>query len=455
MQHRDWVVTKMKKYILLFISLFSLTTWSQTSLQESLEYAEAGWNFIYFGEYQEAEKMFSKAIGLNDKNESAQLGYAKVMIQKRNFSKAEETLAQVEDNKNLEKTFLLGLVKYSEGESESSEALFKKVADSESSFASSAKDYLEALKNPPKRFDVGAQVGLVYDSRIIDEDLLSGVDEAGARLFFGANANYRHGKTKLGALSFHGKVANYFSFDDDLSLADPLKIDVSASLAMQKEFFQREFDVVVSPGLELLWLDFDNSGSRDFLYWAPAVSTEFSHNLRKDRRDTYHAALLLYQGEPDSLEDTNSDLDGVNFKGGWKQTRYLNSAKNRLWQSDAYLEANLVSGDSLKFWRLGGSYAYLLPFKNFQVGFVGEGKVSLFPDATNTDGDADRKDIYLGAGALARRSLKEWLGSPNWLKKDWLHAEFRAGFALNSSNLDSRDYERFILSSLLNGRWQF
>lgn len=445
----------MKKIAIILSFLLAATVSAQPNVQEALEFSEAGWNYVFFGEYKQAEKMFEKSLKLNPNDKETKFGYAKSLVHNAKYKKAKEVLNKLEvdssKEKKTKKKYLLAVIDFYQEDWESAQNKFNDVvASQDNNYEVASKSYLKAIKERKKKFTVGATFGLLYDTRIIDEDFLSGVDEDGGRLFLGTDINYHYKKTKYGDVSFRAAAAQYLSFDDDLSLADPLKIDLQSVLFAEKEIANQLYSVLVKPTLEFVWLDFDNSGDKDFLYLAPVVHFLLAEKTKDLRVDSFYGFVRWYMGMPDSLENTDSDLDGLNLKGGWRLTNFLNPAKNRLWQVDTYAEINAAAGDNIKFWRLGGNYMYVIPFKGMEVGALGEGRVSLYSGTQNSDGD-DRLDLLLGATAFARKSLKKWLS----LDKDWLHAELRTGFTLNSSNVDEREYERFIIAALMRGQWRF
>jgi len=108
----------------------------------------------------------------------------------------------------------------------------------------------------------------------------------------------------------------------------------------------------------------------------------------------------------------------------------------------------LASGENIKFYRVAGSYTYGRPYKNWKIGFIGESRFSIYASTVG----GSRNDINASAGTFASRSIADLLKNEKW---KWLSLELRGGLVANISNLDDRDYTRFILSSAVSGNWNF
>ena len=440
--------------IFLIITTLASITLARSKAEEAADYSEAAWNFLYFGQYAKAEEMFAKVLVLQPNDDKTRVGYAKTLLNSGKHAQALEQLQKVKPNaeNKAEVTFLTGIANFNQSAFDQAKVSFEEVAASGGTLSVPAKKYLGSMENAKKRYRANGQFGLMYDSRVVDEDLIPGTDAEDGRAFVSYDVEGRFKRMSFGDVSFKGAIANYFSFEDNHSVADPLRLELSAPITRKLDYKSKKLDSVLLPSLEFIWLDFANSGDRDLLYWAPTFRVFASDE--GGAGDTYHFLVRKYFGVFDALEDTSSDIDSLNFKGGWTTPQTFRFIKSGKLQRDIYGEFNLASGSDIRYARTGGSYSYSLPFRGFQAGLLGEAKLTSY-FSSETTGGGKRTDWSFAGAAYARRSLKEWLKNPAWLEQDWLQCEFRAGLSTNLSNENSRDYARFVVSSMLMGSWRY
>lgn len=442
----------------IFSLILCLTAWqalAQSSKKKAEDFAEAGWNYYYFAEFEKAEKMLFQAVDADPANHNLKYDYAKILMRNKKFAEAIKFLgeAEVKGKKAEEKNLMLGVANFAKENFTASRSYLEPLATNKGDFSDVAKNYLNKINEAGKRYTGTAQFGLMYDSRVIDEDLLTTTDGADGRVFAGGDILYRWKRVRKGQYYLRGEVANYFSFDDEHSLADPLKVGFSVPYITDISTSNKRYGLITSPGVEVLWLDIENTGDREHFLTSLVLDVQALEETDSDKVTGYFGSARLEMGSVDSLEDTTADVDGINLEGGWRRTNFLNKAKNRYWQVDGYGKIYLADGDDLKFYRAGGAGSYSINYKGWRTAAVGEAKYTLYPDNT---GDS-RGDINLAIAGVATRSVKQLLNNkaPQWLDKDWLNLEVRGGFSLNISNDDDEDYDQFVVSTLLKGNWKF
>ena len=438
--------------LLLILSLLfgasSLAARELSTERKAKDYAEAGWNFFYFGSYERAEEMLGKSYEINPKDSDVAFGYGKVLIKNERYKKAFEVLEKTsaKADKRDERNFLLGVAALYTNKKEKAKEYFSAVTGGE--YSGNAKSYLKSLEDD--RYHLNAQFGLLYDSQIIDESLLATTDGDGTRAFSAASLSKKWRYWNGGQLGFRGEYVSLRTFDDDLSLADPFQLSLRMPWLGTQQIGKKNYILQVSPAVEMVWLDIDNSGSRSYFMTRTVLESTWTEQKEGQRNNSYYLRGSFNLGADDSIEDTGSDVDGMEFRAGWRHTKFLSSNKH-LWQTNTYYHQNIATGDDIQFTRVGINALYLKPWKKLSWGVIGELRYTDFPHSAVTGDEDNRRDYYFAASVLARRSLQDWLN----LKRDWLQLEARTGYAHNDSNNDDREFDQIITSLTLNGNWSF
>ncbi len=434
--------------ILLLLAPTAVFAAPQSSADKAKDFEEAAYNYMYFGDFKNAQKMFSEAIQLRPDDSQLKLSSAKVLIAAKDFDGVVSQLESTEltGDQNDEKSLYLGIAFLGKGDSDKAQKNLM-AAQTNPKFQIQAANYLKQLSQGGKKLKLGFDFGLNYDSRIIDEELLSTTDGSGGRLFMRGDVSYLAKRFSNAQLSVGAEFITLYSFDDDVSLGDATVARIKAPYQRELSFFGKNHDFVFDTRVEQVWLDINNDGSKEDLLRSFVLNSIAMQKTDNPSQFGYRLELRYDDGIEDSLKEGVNEVTGLGFTLGGIWNQFKGSGDDLMWTASAYLKMNMAGGENMKYQRFGINYVYYLSKRGFQFGFTGALRYTMFPDYL-----VDRNDSYFSVGALARKKLSDWI------KADWAQffaTEFNASYTLNESSFDPRDYNRIIISAMLKGQWKF
>ncbi len=413
-----------------------------------MEFEEASYNYLYFSDLKNAKKMIDEAIKLDANRPELKLVLGKILVASKDHQMAIDTLEglNLSGDSSDERNLYLGIGYLGVDNKEKAKSFFE-MAKANPKFATQAANYLNAMQVSNKKLRVSADFGLNYDSRIIDEDLLSTTDGAGGRLFFSSDVSYMVKEFKAAKLSVGADITTLYSFDDDVSLGDPLVFTLNAPYSRKIKMFGKSQDFVFDTQIQQIWLDIDNDGTKEDLMRSVVLKGDALEEKVGDRALGYNAEIRYDDGIDESVKEGTNEVTGLGLRLGADWHQFRSSTDIKQWTASAYLRFGFANGENMKYQRLGLNYIYFMNKWGFNLGLLGALRYTAYPDYV-----VDRSDTYFSVGTVATKPLKDWVNQ-DWAK--FFLVEFKASFTLNESELDVRDYNRFIVSSLLKGQWSF
>ncbi len=439
----------MKRIYFLAVVISSILVLTfQARASKVKDYEEAAYNFMFFGDYKSAGAMISEALKLKPNDSALRLTNAKVLVATKDYDGAISELQSLSlsGDDNDEKSLFLGISFMGKGNFDEAQKNLM-AAQINPKYQIQAANYLKQLSQGGKKLKLGFDFGLNYDSRIIDEELLSTTDGSGGRLFMRGDLSYIAKRFSNAQLSIGAEIITLYSFDDDVSLGDATVARLRAPYQRELSFFGKNHDFVLDTRVEQVWLDIDNDGSKEDLLRSFVLNSIAMQKTDNPSQFGYRLELRYDDGVDDSLKEGANEVTGLGLTLGGIWNQFKGSGDDLLWTASAYLKMSMAGGENMKYQRLGINYIYYLSKRGFQLGLTGALRYTMFPDYL-----VDRNDSYFSVGALARKKLSDWLGA-DWAK--FFATEFNASYTLNESSFDLRDYNRVIISAMLKGQWKF
>ena len=285
----------MKKVLSFLIVVFyfgAVSAATKSESQKVMEFEEASYNYLYFSDLKNAKKMIDEAIKLDANRPELKLVLGKILVASKDHQMAIDTLEglNLSGDSSDERNLYLGIGYLGVDNKEKAKSFFE-MAKANPKFATQAANYLNAMQVSNKKLRVSADFGLNYDSRIIDEDLLLTTDGAGGRLFFSSDVSYMVKEFKAAKLSVGADITTLYSFDDDVSLGDPLVFTLNAPYSRKIKMFGKSQEFVFDTQIQQIWLDIDNDGTKEDLMRSVVLKGDALEEKVGDRALGYNAEI--------------------------------------------------------------------------------------------------------------------------------------------------------------------
>jgi Tfp pilus assembly protein PilF len=457
---------------------------SQTTANEAMELFKQG-------KFPESEALYKKAIELNPTDGNLYFRYGVVLYrnEKYNQSLVVLDLANVSEDNRTERDFYTSLDLWKLKENDSASKGFQKVkAKEDKNFSSSAafylglihferenydpsktefeyvldhsndpafdkqaETYIEAIANAlaykkeqNKRLLVSLNAGLVYDSNILavsNSQLDQPTDLAGYRWAYGGILEYRALYTRTHELSAILSASDMYSTDLKFKAAqnfqntDPLSVSVYIPYKYKGTAFNKSYQMTLSGGYEQLQMNADATGPRETIIQSQVLKTENTFGMNENWFSTY---TLEYRNDVSLLDTSSSPSDNLSAQK-WtlntSQVFFQNPKKTEAWIAELGVAQNLAQGANAKYTRSDIAATYMAPWKwdTTWTARLGYGMVS-YPEHT-----VGRADKATSLTLSLRKPLTETLA-----------ASLTGVYMANQSTLDSSDYRKYMIMTMLS-----
>jgi len=336
--------------------------------------------------------------------------------------------------------FYLGLIGYETAEYESAKPYFQEVLDTseDSQLDEQAErmiDQINAIlqfaKLKEKRFVLDLTLGISYDSNVLlvsdsNPDQASPSDLAGTRLAGGAGLYWRPIFEKDYEWGLKAKLDYIYSLQSRLSQADPFLVNVSSPFSWRGKLFQKGYKLSVKPAYENLYLDADQSGSREHLLSSLMADWGNTFVMSESWFSSYNFKIRQDRFTTDATKVQNANKYTLNLNN----IVFLGSKKNRGLISDLNYIENKAETTTWMFRRYDIGLSYLTPLmENYQgvVGFV-------YYNANYYENTQGRNDTNWTALAIVTKKLSEWL-----------EGGLSATYIRNQSTVPTFTYSKYII----------
>jgi TolA-binding protein len=469
---------------------------SSTQQSESIQKSTAAIQtaFKLFGEsnFTEADAYFWSAVEADPNNNKTLYSYAVNLFRKEKYNAAINHFLMVKDEEGIDKTeknYYLGASHYKLAELHFAEDLFNKVKNSANKgLAGSAAFYLGLIQYQRENFDtaksefefvldysvdpaldkqaetyleriqqdlqfieatkkpyhLNVSAGLLQDSNILLQPdgtatSATAADEGGLRFQLMGSLEYKPILTREKEWSLKTTMAYFYSLDDEFSQADPLDIIVSAPFKKNSKAFDRSYRWELDPGIEVLYMDVDQEGSRENILNAGFVNWKNSFVMNDKWISNYNFQLYMNESEIDAAT-SDDDASSMKYTFTYNNIYFVDRTKGKTLVYDAGLSFNDADGKNYTYQRLDFAVNYILPITLWDLTL----STKLGYYIATYDSDDDREDKNLSLNMTFIRYLN-----------DWLSMNVTVGYTDNASNIDTREYDKYSIGTNLSGKWNF
>ncbi len=468
----------------------SATEKSSATLKASTD-MQTAFTLFTSGDFKAADAFFWTALENNPSDNKALYSYAVNLFRQENYNKALNYFEIVSDvgidkteklyyiasshyklielefaedlfnkvknsaNKNLSGSaaFYLGLIQYQRENYLPAKAEFEFVLDNSidpeldnqaDAYIARIQQDLQFVEARKKPYFANLSLGLLQDSNILLQSdgtaaSTEATDDGGLRFQMMGSFEYKAKYTKTEEFSLKTTLAYLYSFDDEFSKADPLDIIFSAPYKKNSKAFDRSYRWELDPGVEVLYMDVDEEGSRENILNAVFINWKNSFVMNENWISNYNFQLYVNDSEIDAAS-SDDDASSIRYTFTYNNIYFVDRSKGKTLISDVGLLFNDADGRNYKHTRLDLALNYIQPTTLWDL--TVSTKLAYFQaDYDSTDG---REDKNLSLNLTVLRSINEWLG--------W---NASLGYIDNSSNVSTREYDKYTIGTNLTGKWNF
>jgi hypothetical protein len=442
------------------------------------------------GEFKEAEELFSRSLNLNPNNRSFHFMYGVSLYRNEKFNDSLVALKISPPNPTnpSEKSYYIGLVHYrlkeyapakeafaaaqkggdpvlapsatfynglifmSEEKYEASKEAFEWVLDNSKDPAldKQAEEnieliarYIEAQKLAAQKWKVNGSIGAGYDSNILfapDGEAAQGLstDDGGFRTSLSGDVNYRIFYKPASELSAKATAYYMYSIDSKFASADPFQVTAALPYLLKGTVKQKGYSLQLTPGYETLYMDANDTGTRDEIQKTVTGTADLVLVMRED----WYAGYTFDVRQEDSLLESAAEdnLDATKITLKTQQTFLLGKDRKRAVIASGGLTLADAKGNNKTFNRIDLGAIYSTPAKKWKDTNLIYG-LSIFTLDYNKSSD-NRKDNNF--------SLLAGFSRP--LNKIW-NLGVNATYTNNASTVDDFQYSQYALMSTLSFNW--
>ena len=458
--------------------------------EEAKNLAEQAMKLYQSENYVEAEKLFKKSSELDPANTQYSFQYGVTLYRNEKYNESLVVLGlarNLEANSELEKKFYMGLNHMKLKEFETAHDIFdgiKKTEDKNLSPSASffngvmdfqkekydpaklyfeyvldnssdprmdeqAEAYIEQIAqikqfeaNKAQKFILTGTLGMSYDSNVL---LVSDTGEAsaesgeqGLRTIYGFSFEYRPIYTEKhefsAILSYSDILTKSTSFQDDVTFsdADPLTISLTTPYKWKGMAFQRGYQVIITPGMDMLSMNADGSGGREKILDSTYLKADQTFVMS----DNWYSGYNFEYRNDLSLTDTTGDEDSSATKITLQttQTLFLDKKKTQAYIGEASYSLNNAVGDNKTYNKFELAGSYMMPWKYETTAL---GRLGLINTTYPTHTESRKDNEISLTGALTKPINEAFTSS------------LSANYTLNSSNVDSSAYNKYSLTFIV------
>lgn len=449
------------------------------------EYAQKALQHYQAGEFPLAEENFAKSVELDPENKQHYFRYGVSLYRNNKFNEALVVLKLTKDDPetSLEKKYYMGLIHmrlkeldpalglmrevaaakqpvmspsasfyegvilFTQEQYESAKASFETVLDTSKDprLDEQAEEYIERItlmaqqaRIRGKKFLFSGTTGVMYDSNVLLESETNvtsqgdATDSADFRLLVAGDGEYRPVSTQSKDFGVKGTLYYLYSFKDEVSLADPFLINVSAPYTHKGTAMGRGYKLSIKPAYEIVHMDANDDGTRENILNSIILFADNTFVMRP----TWFASYIVELRQDDSRTETTTAADNADaMKSTLKttQTFIINKARKEIVSGTLGYTVNDAKGDAKYYSRIDLGTTYFRPFqwgKEKATWLAGLSVYTLdYSKAT-----PKRKDV--------NTTFTTGFSKP---VKDWMSWGVIATYSSNASNSTTNDYSKYTV----------
>ncbi|MCB0349077.1 MAG: outer membrane beta-barrel protein, partial [Bdellovibrionales bacterium] len=358
-------------------------------------------------------------------------------------------------NKNLSGSagFYLGLIQYQRENFNAAKVEFEFVLDNsvDPELDKQAEVYLERiqqdlqfLEQKKKPYYANASVGIQQDSNILlqpdgTSSSATAADDGGLRFQLMGSLEYKAKQTKIDEWSLKSTLVYYYSVDDEFTQADPLDVTVSAAYKKNSSISGKSYRWELEPGIETLYMDVDQEGSRENILNAVFLNWKNSIVMSERLISNYNFQIYVNDSKIDA-STSDDDASSIKYTFTYNNIYFIDREKGKILISDLGYLINDADGKNYAHTRFDLALNYIQPITLWDLTL----SAKLAYNQSDYDSDDNRVDKNTSFNLTFIRSINDWLGCNASL-----------GYIDNKSNVDTREYDKYTIGANVTGKWNF
>lgn len=297
------------------------------------------------------------------------------------------------------------------------------------------------------KFFLSGTFGLQYDSNVLLVSNETGAqdtatDQGGLRMLGVGSGKWRPVYSAHHEFATQLDLVYYYSFNEDFNAADPFLVTLKTPYTYKDTVWKKGYKLDVTPGYELLFMDVENTGTRDQILASILLDVDNTFIMRDDWYSTYTVDLRL---DDSSLEvsDEADDSSATKVTLSTSQMFFLNKPKSKILIGDFGATINSADGDNNKYLKLllGTTYVHPLTFWGSDLSWAST--LTYYNQGYSERAD-DRKDGNITVSSSLSRKIN-----------DYFSVSVTADYSKNSSNVDTFSYNKFSVMTAVSSNYSF
>lgn len=460
--------------------------------QLALKLAREGLALYAKGKFQEASQKFAQSVELDPENQSFYYSYAITLYRTENFNKSLVMFNLTKEQpgiNEIERQYYVGLNHFRLKEWEPALKSFKqvktaKVKDLSPSAAfyeglvlmqlkrwnpakeafqyvldnstnpqmdQQAETYIEKIiqlqyfaEKKSKKHIVSADIAAIHDSNILllsdSASGTSGTDKDGQRIELRSSYEYRALYGKVHELSAKLSLDYFYSLDSAFEAADPTTLSLSIPYAYKTKAWKKSYKLELVTGYDILQLNSDGEGARETILNTAKLDWKNTFVMTPTWFSTY--ALKLANASSQLSSSTgDDDSSGLSTGLGYSNILLIDKKAGKTFVQDFTYTINNANGKNEYYNKLALTLIYLMPlnWKDFILS-----NTLAYSSTDYSKGTEGRKDTNLSLKFDFNKSLTKIFSTTTSLN-----------YTQNSSNIDSRSYDKYSITFWLKSKYDF
>ncbi len=440
--------------------------------------------------YKDAESKYSQATELDPFNNSFYFQYGVTLFRNENFNKSivvlkladgpgvnpierdyflalnylktkeftsayqdfEKIKAKNDKTLSPSSSFFMGVIDFQKERYEPAKTNFEYTLDQSSDPAmdKQAEAYIEQIANimafakeRAKKFIFTLNFGLQSDSNIlaysntqIDAGVQTGL--SGYRWMYGGSIEWRplysekHEWSTLLSVSDLYSMDNKFKANTDFQNTDPLVMSLAFPYKFKGTLFSKAFMLGLTPSVETMSMNADATGSREQISNSTVLKTEQTYVMNENWFSAYNLELRSDKSLLTTADDDNQSASKITLMT--VNTFFKNKEKTEANIWEAGVAQNTANGKNSTYFRYDLAGTYMMP-AFWQTSFTARLGIYNAKYGLHTTG---RTDSNTGLTLGLRKPLSDSL---SWT--------LNGTYTINKSTLDSSDYKKYLLMTVL------
>ncbi len=339
--------------------------------------------------------------------------------------------------------FYLGMIQFAQEKYEAAKKSFEDVIDTsqDPKMDEQAEAYLDKIasalafkKLQETKWAVTGTLGVMYDSNVllssdaaIDQGTATDIDDY--RLLTSGGLTYRPLYTQKHEFSAKLDISLTNSTKDQSATADPYIYDLNLPYSYKTTLWEKAYKVTTKPGYELLYMDYDDSGSKKLAYGSYWLNVDNTFVFAPRWISTL---TLEYRVDDSHTTDSvgTSDADSNKYSAKTAQTFLLGADKKHIVMLGLGMIMNSAKGDDKTYDRIEGGLTYVRPI---YWGMSWSSSYNLYK-VSYDDASTVREDSNSALAMGLSKSLRDWV---TW--------GLNGSYAINDSNVDAYTYSKWLV----------